>query len=533
MATRKKKSAEVIPAPEKKIKFRAVARPSAPRVPTFDELRQMYALPATMGRASADVRAAMDAAYASEVLPMVQSAYAILGGAAMPRFIGYPALAGLTQNGLIRAGVEMIADELTRKWVDIQTTGKGLEDGEQNPLIADLKSDMELFSLRKVFHDASTYDSYYGGGLVYIDTGEDDPAALVTPLYRRNDDGSYLFNFTPGTLKGFRLIEPFNVSPGFYNATNPLSPDYFKPRSFFVLGREIDVTRFLYFASRLPPTILLPTYNFFGIPLSQTVLDVVQHFTDCREAEARLLKKFSLTVFKTDMSDLLSGQEDTNIRARIDYFVQNQTNDGAMVIDKEEDILKVETPLGGVTDIVRQSMEMVAAYFGEPTVKLWGISPGGFNSTGEADLRNHYDHVAATQEKLFREPLNLALKILQYNRNGRIDDSIVASFVPIGDEDANQIASVNKQKADTASVYLQNGVLAPEEVRQMLVDDEQSGYTTIDVSAVPEDDTEGGGMMDMGGMMGGMPAESPENAPESPEVEQGEQVITETEESPK
>ena len=268
----------------------------------------------------------------------------------------------------------------------------------------------------------------------------------------------------------------------------------------------------------MPPTMLIPAYNFFGIPLAQTTLDVVQHFTECREAEARLLKKFSLTVFKTDMSDLMNGLEDTNIRARLKYFVQNQDNDGVMTIDKEEDIIKVETPLAGVTDIVRQSMEMVAAYFGEPTVKLWGISPGGFNSTGEADLRNHYDHVAATQEKMFREPLNAVLKLLQYNRRGTVDESITASFVPIGDEDAGQIANVNKTKADTASVYLQNGVLSAEEVRQMLADDEQSGYTTIDVEAVPEDD---GGEMDMDGMMGGeeMPAG---NAPESPEV--GEEV---------
>jgi hypothetical protein len=134
---------------------------------------------------------------------------------------------------------------------------------------------------------------------------------------------------------------------------------------------------------------------------------------------------------------------------------------------------------------------------------------------------------------MFREPLNAVLRLLQYNRRGEVDDSITASFIPIGDQDAGQIASVNKQKADTASVYLQNGVLAPEEVRQMLADDEQSGYTTIDVEDVPEDDTGDGGMMDMGGMMGEMPAEAPETVPESPEAGQGEQVIAESETSAK
>jgi len=498
---------------EKRQLFRAVAVKSGAAIPTYQELRRMYAPPATLGRASAEVKAAMDAAFEADVMPMITSAYSILGAAAMPRFIGYPALSGLTQNGLIRAGVEMIADEMTRKWIDINTT-KSVEGGEQNPVIADLKTDMETFNIKTLFHDASRLTSYFGGCLAFIDTGEDDPAALMTPLYM--DEST----FKPGTLRGLRLIEPFNISPGFYNASDPLANDYFKPHSWFILGREVHATRFLYFSSALPPSMLIPAYNFFGIPLAQTVLDVVQHFTECREAEARLLKKFSLTVFKTDMSDLMNGLEDTNIRARLKYFVQNCDNDGLMTIDKEEDIIKVETPLAGVTDIVRQSMEMVAAYFGEPTVKLWGISPGGFNSTGEADLRNHYDHVAASQEKMFREPLNAVLRLLQYNRRGTVDESITASFVPIGDEDAGQIANVNKTKADTASVYLQNGVLSAEEVRQMLADDEQSGYTTIDVEAVPEDETDGG-EMDMGGMMGGeeMPAE---NAPESPEV--GEEV---------
>ena len=505
--------------PARKNRFKAVAKKEAARVPTLSELKQMYSPPATSGRASADVRAAMDAAFEADVLPMIQSGYSILGAAAMPRFIGYPVLAGLTQNGLIHAGIEMIADEMTRKWIDLQTTGN-LEGGEQNPIIADLKTDMERFKIRTLFHDASRLVSQYGGCLAYVDTGDDDPATLMTPLYL--DAGT----FKPGSLNGIRLIEPFNISPGFYNANNPLAADYFKPRSWFILGREVHASRFLYFSSALPPTMLLPAYNFFGVPLAQTVLDVVQHFTECREAEARLLKKFSLTVFKTDMSDLMNGMEDTNIRARLKYFVQNCDNDGLMTIDKErEDIIKVETPLAGVTDIVRQSMEMVAAYFGEPTVKLWGISPGGFNSTGEADLRNHYDHVAATQEKMFREPLNAVLRLLQYNRRGTVDESITASFVPIGDEDAGQIANVNKTKADTASVYLQNGVLSAEEVRQMLADDEQSGYTTIDVEDVPEDDTGD----DMGGMMGEMPENPAENAPESPEVADGEQVIDEGE----
>lgn len=494
--------AKAEPTRERKLKFNAVAGEPLRRVPTIGEIRAMYAPPLTNGRPSAEAKAAQDSALEQNVFPMIQNAFACELG--MSHFLGYPALAGLTQNGLIRAGVEMIADEMTRKWIDLGTTGEGIETTDDT--IVALQKDMSTYHVRELFHDAAQMVHYYGGCLAYIDMGVEDPVSLMTPLYL--DAGSV----RPGTLRGFRLIEPYNVSPGMYNSSNPLSDDYFCPLSWYVLGREVHASRFLYFASTLPPTMLLPAYNFFGIPLAQTVLDVVNHFLQCREAEARLLKKFSLTVFQTDMGDVLNGFSDNELKKRLAYFVQKCDNDGVMMIDKEENIMKIETPLSGVTDIVRQSMEMVAAYFGEPVVKLWGISPGGFNSTGESDMRNHYDRVASRQEQMFREPLTRVLKILQFNRSGTFNENITATFVPIGDEDENALATVNKTKADTDSVLLQNGVISPEEVRQRLADDAQSGYSNIDVDAVPEDEGEGD---DMGGMMMGEPEGGGQPAPDA------------------
>ena len=106
--------------------------------------------------------------------------------------------------------------------------------------------------------------------------------------------------------------------------------------------------------------MLLPSYNFFGIPLAQTVADVVAGFIEGREAATRLLKKFSLTIFKTDMSELLSGNIANNVKLRVQYFAQHGDNDGIMTVDKEaEDIVGIATPLSGVTDIVRQQMEII------------------------------------------------------------------------------------------------------------------------------------------------------------------------------
>ena len=76
--------------------------------------------------------------------------------------------------------------------------------------------------------------------------------------------------------------------------------------------------------------------------------------------------------------------------ARLQIMSQNRSNDGVIAVDKDaEDIVKVETPMAGVTDVVRQSLEIVAALNRTPAVKLLGISPSGFNATGESDIRNY------------------------------------------------------------------------------------------------------------------------------------------------
>ena len=106
------------------------------------------------------------------------------------------------------------------------------------------------------------------------------------------------------------------------------------------------------------------------------------------------------------------------------------------MLDKEtEDLVKLETPLGGVTDIVRQSLEFVAAVFRLPVTKFLGISPAGFNPTGEAERRNLYDYLASRQEKILRRPLARVLTLLQLHAFGAIDPDLTFEFAPLNPDD--------------------------------------------------------------------------------------------------
>lgn len=395
----------------------------------------------------------------------------------IPNFLGYMTLAELSQDGVIKAGVDLRADEMTRRWIEFMYKGESGDD-----LINQLEDDIDRLHVKKIFREAIKMCGYYGGCLVYIDTGNISREDLKLPLGTDTD------TIRPNSIEGLKIIEPFYVAPCRYNCSNPIDKDYYVPQSWLVNGVEIHASRFLYFAEDKPPSLLAPSYNFFGVPLAQTVLDAVLGFEETSKAAARMLTKCSCLVMKTDMNEVLSGGSGNNIQKRIAYFAVNRDNDGAMVIDKDsEDIVIEQQGLGGVTDIVRQQMDIVAAMFSEPAVKLWGLTPSGLNATGDIDMRSHYDHINAVQERIMRDPLEYFVNLLQLNRGLEPDSNLSFDFVSLSDEDEKLQAEIQKLKVDSMAELFDRGIISGEECRHVIANDPESGFDDIDESAEPID----------------------------------------------
>lgn len=449
--------------------------------PTFDEVREMYGPPRTLG-ATEKVRLAMDSALAADggVYSLLQHGLQ-MGMGVFPQFMGYGALQNIAQNGLVRACVGTVADDMTREWIELRREGEGT--GQADDLLPRLSAKLEQLRAQEVFHEAAELAGYEGGALVFLDTGA-TADTLKEPLNISPHSGE----LSPGKALRLVAVDPVNVFPGGYNSLNPLAGDYFRPSSWWVLGQEVHASRLLRVVGNEVPVLLRPAYNFLGIPQAQILWDYVLHFQDCRAAAARLLTKFSLTVFKTQMFNgvQFGAAEATQLDSRIRYLVQNMSNDGVLAVDKEnEDVIKVETPLSGVTDIVRQALEFLAAVNRTPAVKLLGISPSGFNATGESDIRNYYDHIRSMQEKMLRGPLKTVLDCLQLVTTGDIDPTVSFDFSPLGEEDRAALATMQKTRADTVAVYLDRGVISQEEARKALADDPDSGFSDIDVDDLP------------------------------------------------
>lgn len=447
----------------------------------FKNLRSVkkeFALPITMSGISKEEYKEMNMAFDSAggfntiYESLTQHAYD-LGQYPITSFVGYGVLQQIAQQGLIRACIQTVSDDLSRKWIKID----GCDDPQKLEII---ENELKKLHIKDLFHKAVTTTGYMGGAFIFIDTGEDD---LTLPL-AINDLSAEL---KEGSKVKFVVVDPVNVSPIEYNCINPLRDDYMQPRMWQVLGKRVHASRLLPFVENQPPMLLKPNYNFLGIPQAQILWDYVMHFNQTRASTARLLDKISLLVVQTDMDAVLSDEHGIELfDAKMEFLERYRNNDSVFVCDKEsEGVMNVQTTIAGCTDVVRQSLELIACINRTPAVKLLGISPSGFNATGESDLKNYYDYISSKQE-LYREQIQTIINVIQLVEFGNIDPAITFKFEPLNEENKASQAMTAQTKIGALTQLVDRQAMSAEELRTAVREDEDLGLSFLD-EEMPEE----------------------------------------------
>jgi hypothetical protein len=394
-------------------------------------------------------------------------------------FIGYPYLAELAQRPEYRRAVEIIAWEMTRKWIKFTATG----DDDKSDKIKDLEAEFDRLKVKRAFRRAAEVDGFFGRAHIFPDFGH-PTSDLGKPVGDGTERGSKA-KIATGSLKSLRVIEAMWAYPMAYNASDPLLPDWYAPHTWGIMGRDVHATRLLTFVGRPVPDILKPAYSFGGLALTQMMKPYVDIWLQTRQSVADLIKAFSTMVLQTNMAGT-TGAVDQGLFDRVAFFNQFRSNESTMVIDKEtEDLKNVAAPLSGLDALQAQSQEHLCAITGIPLVKYTGISPAGLNASSEGELRVFYDGIYAAQINLFEEPLQRLLRFVQLSLFGEVDPEIGFDFIPLWEMSEKEKAEIRKANAETGQILVDGGALSPEEERCRVIDDEDSPYAGLDPDEMP------------------------------------------------
>lgn len=298
-------------------------------------------------------------------------------GSAGLYWLGYPYLSELAQRAEYRNISQVFAEEMTREWIKFSVTG----DKDKTKKIREIEEDFRTFKVQQHIRDAVMYDGLMGISHIYPNLWgkngpvRDDLTLLNEPLVldRRS--------FAKGSLRGFVRIEAIWTYPAMYNAIDPLDPLFYKPASWYVMGKTVHRSRLLTVVGRPVPDLIKPAYMFGGISMTQLSLPYIDRWLKTVGNVNRLINAFSVMVLSTNLSATLNAGGAADLDRRAEMFARYRDNFELFMTDKEtEDFKNVTASIAGLSELQAQAQEHCASVARQPLVKYTGIQPAGLNA---------------------------------------------------------------------------------------------------------------------------------------------------------
>lgn len=445
-------------------------------------------------------------------------------------FLGYSYLAELAQRPEYRIMSETIADDATREWIDFDVVGdekqqrearerdpeghaermadpdekkKRVEAAGKMDKVKALRDDQLRLEVKHRFYEQARNDGFMGRSHLFIDLGETGDEELKTDIGDGRNEASRT-KVPKGAFKDLRTVEAMWTYPLMYNAQNPLQPHWYRPQNWYVMGREVHISRLPIFVGHPVPDILKPAYAFGGLSLTQIAKPYVDIWLRTKESVGDLIHAFSVMVLSTDVSTQLSPSSAGQLLARVAMFNMLRDNQGAFVVNKNtEDFKNVSAPLGGLHELQAQAQEHMAAVARIPLVKFTGIQPMGLNASSDGEIAVYDDSISAYQQRLFAPNLTTVINFEQLSLFGGIDPEISWHFKTLRQMTEKEKGEQRKNDADARKIYVDMGAFSPGEIRKIAIEDPELPFTDLDPDEVPEPPAEEGLFGEAGGEEGG------------------------------
>ncbi len=322
--------------------------------------------------------------------------------------------------------------------------------------------------------DSPAYE--YGGAFLYINTDDTD---LSLPLYLNERTAS------TNKITGLTVIEPWQAAPVQVNSFNPLIENYMEPDLWWVLGASSTVhkTRLIPVVFYSVPDLIKPLYNYLGLPLSFYMKNYVSNADTVRQSISDLVLRFRTKIIKTTAQKIADPQT----QARVKYMNATSNNLATLLLAKDEEWIETVTSLTGMDNLLSQMYElMTASTRGIPVTKLLGLSPRGFNATGEYDENNFYDVIDGYAKSTVVPLMEQLAEYILCFKAGILSEPKY-EFNPRKQIRPKEQAEINNLKADYISKLIMSGVIAGKDAIKAISEDNFK-FDWIDVEdyKVPE-----------------------------------------------
>lgn len=383
-------------------------------------------------------------------------------------FPGFPTLSLLAQLAEYRTMHETLADECVRCWGKVVSAGSA-----DAAKLREIEAELERVDTLAIVRQAAIHDQAFGGGHVYFKLKGDKDSRSLPMLMKP-------YSVPEGSFEGLRVVEPYWVTPNYYNSIDPTAADFYKPSTWWMLGIEVHSTRMQTLVSRPVPDMLKPTYSFRGVSMSQLAIPYIDNWLRTRQSVSDTVKQFSVSGILTDLQQALLPGASQDLQNRASLVNAYRDNRNILFLDKAtEEFFQVNTPLSGLDSLQAQAQEQMAAVSHIPLVKLLGVTPTGLNASSEGEIRVFYDYVRGYQKNVLMSLMLNVIRVIQLSLYGEVDPHVVWEWAPLLELTKLEEADARAKDADTDAKYVEMGAVTAEQVAEVLHNDAHSRYSGL------------------------------------------------------
>lgn len=408
------------------------------------------------------------------VNPVVFAHYVATG-----QFIGYPAMAVISQHWLVRKGCESKPRDALRKWYEIGCEGDDLHPDQ----IKEIETLDRKYGLKKQVLEAATMNNIFG--IRHVLFLHSDPAFDYSKPFNPSE-------FEDGKYAGISQIDPNRLTPEFENKnlTDPSEPNYLEPTWWQVGNKRIHKSHMVILTGDMVPDLLKPTYRYGGISKVQKVYERVYAAERTANEAPQLTMTKRLVWRKADLEQVAS--KPTKFGRAMQKLAEFRNNFGVQLLGKDEDMGQMDTTLTDLDSVIMGQYQLVCSILDVPASKLMGTGHSGF-STGDADIDYYIESLEELQANELTE-----IVLAHYRRliPAFADDLGISKEASIYPEwnalrvmsDADK-AEVNLKNRQADQIAFQSQAIDSYELRERLINDPYSGFDNLEM-VEDEDDTD-------------------------------------------
>ena len=128
------------------------------------------------------------------------------------------------------------------------------------------------------------------------------------------------------------------------------------------------------------------------------------------------------------------------------------------------------TVRAGLSDLIDRFVLALSAVSEIPARVLMGQQKAGLNNEGEGETRDWYDRLSDDQETILRPIVERLVYLTMISMDGptggQVIDNWHVEFYPLWQMTEKESSEIRKTTAETDKLYIETGVLQPEEVAE-------------------------------------------------------------------